>query len=152
MPDKLRPWTACPHVLLKGCSKTARVRDILNCVWIKTCQDQGAAYTDMGVAKGLFADVSQSWSRRCFGPARKISLGCNTLVYSFQEDRVLHPKELLLSLGYRRLPQLRSLSASKQLNLVGEAINLPSLATVLYPLILMSNLPGLWEHEFHSAH
>ena len=76
-----------------------------------------------------------------------MSLGDNTTVYSFAEDKILHSKEYVMSLGYRRMPDFRQISSTAVKKLAGQAICLPCLATVLLPCVLLCDLEGVWENS-----
>lgn len=70
-------------------------------------------------------------------------------VYSFQEDRVLGPQELLRLMGWIGGALTGDLSLRDVRDLVGEAQALPSLATALAALLLAtrSALPAVWPRE-----
>ena len=142
-----QPWTQKARILLKGLSKSDRARDNVNLVWAKACTLADRPFSDQRIASNLYSDVSQAFPRGAWGAPSSISQSDNTTVYSFKRDRIIHPKEMVLSLGYRRTPNFDGISNSRIRELSGQAICLPALATLLYPTILVMDFGGLWENE-----
>lgn len=140
------PWTDLPHVRMKGVTKTPFHKELLNLAWMKSCVLAKKEFNDLSVAKNLFIDLSQHHERKAYGAPSKVSLGQNTDIYSFEMDASLHPKQHVLSMGYRRMPKFGDIAVGNIRSMIGEGICLPVLAAVIYPLLLRLDFDDLWEH------
>jgi hypothetical protein len=83
-------------------------------------------------------DVSQNFRVSSFGAARAghaLSLCTNALVYSFAEDRILHPDELLAIFGWHGHVVTRGMSWQDRVDLAGECQALAPLAVATFALV-----------------
>lgn len=146
------PWHAA-HPLarasLRGLSGTEREREVLEVFLLEVCHLRGLSPLDpqqLARAKvGLTADISQNlaWLRPAYDGSRcryTAAVYCTeSRVYSFQDDRLLLPVELLGSLGWATpatAPRTEGLTSAQLQNLVGESQALPCLAAATWALLL----------------
>ena len=149
------PWHAA-HPLagasLHGLSGTEREREVLEVFLLEVCHLRGLSPLDpqqLARAKvGLTADISQNltWLRPAYdggghsGCGYTAAVYCTeSKVYSFQDDRLLLPVELLGSLGWvtpTTAPRTEGLTSAQLQNLVGESQALPCLAAATWALLL----------------
>jgi hypothetical protein len=125
-----------------GVSMTPRVRELINIAWAS----RPAADRDV---TDFFADVSQDVARQPWGPLR--CLTSTAIMYSYENDRVLDTFDIMAAQG---LPvcadefALAKLSTPELRDLCGEAMFVPSVASVLLAFYL---LPGPWWEEETKA-
>lgn len=87
---------------------------------------------------GAYADVSQSHSRRCFSCLGEPvpTLTSSTVLYSFDQDSIVHPTELMRWHGFPRNlvfpPDARDVRS-----LVGNSMCAPSLAQAIAALTVL---------------
>ena len=139
---------------LRGMRGTEREREVLEVFLISSCLQQGlspATPDDLKKAKqNLTADISQnlSWLRPDRGHVAGVFC-TKSRVYSFAEDHLLHPVELLGSMGWKTSttgPNINGLTVAELQDLVGECQALQCLGAATWALILAlgSALPGAW--------
>ena len=151
IPMDLFLWT--PHMQAVGLCKTDRVLAIIELVALEyLAVDPGLAVartmTFTELARKLedkFVDVSQNPKYASKANAAGI-LGClatSSVVYSYHKDRIILPFELLLCQGHRRGLRVPSgISSSTVLrDAAGEAMNLASLASVVWSMYMLKGLP-----------
>ena len=138
---------------LVGLSRTPRHIEVLEIYLLRACFAQNLnplLPADLARAKrDLTMDVTQNPSWTKSSPGTMASFTRGSAVYSFQEDRVLGPQELLRLMGWIGGALTGDLSLRDVRDLVGEAQALPSLATALAALLLAtrSALPAVWPRE-----
>lgn len=130
---------------LSGLSGTARERETLEVFLLEACRQQNLSPLDAQrleqVKVGLTADISQNpaWLRPS-GDGSAAAYCTGSRVYSFSQDRLLHPIELLGTLGWRSRatppPCCAGLTSTQVQNLVGESQALPCLAAATWGLLL----------------
>lgn len=139
---------------LRGLRGTEREREILEVFLMTASLSKGLSLSEADlniVRQDLTADVSQnlSWLRPD-DPGVSTVFCTGARIYSFKEDRVLLPAELLAAVGWRipgrQPPTCGSLSNHDVQDLVGECMALPCLAAAIWALILAigQHMPGAW--------
>ena len=104
----------------------------------------GRAVTHADLAK-MYADVSQGVSRKPWTTNGVLpSFTTSFTIFSFAHCRLLSSVEHARIMGFDTdsLPEIHKMSSRKLHNLVGEAMCLPSMGTVL--ACLVTELPGLF--------
>ena len=139
---------------LQGMWDTKREIKVLEVFLISSCLQQGlspATPDDLKkTSQNRTADISQnlSWLRPDRGHITGVFC-TESRVYSFAEDRLLHPVELLGSVGWKTSttgPNINGLTVAELQDLVGECQALQCLGAATWALILAvgSALPGAW--------
>ena len=140
MSKNFKPWTTRENFVGEGVPKTARVLDILDvaaCEHLSQNTDARAPRTRFASS---FCDYSQSHGRRNWTKPNgsNHTFTRSTELYSYGEDRLVLPYEMLLMHGYPPdivLPQ--ELTQRKLKEMVGNGMSLPCLGTVLWALHIM---------------
>ena len=138
VPKDFKPWTSHGSFKGGGLSQTKRNLEMLDLGFIQACHSAKCGYSvaaakRQGLLDGLVVDVSQNpcrapWTTQS-GHAH--TLTTSTLLYSYQMDRMLQPREYLLLQGYQESVSLEGLKAESIKDMAGEGIALPCLATIL---------------------
>lgn len=134
------PWTGqAGFTAVPGLNLTPRIKDLMDCVVIDRMRSKGQNFSDTKAEmRDVFLDVSQSHVRKCFtmNTVNKC-LTTSSVLYSFGAGRIVLPKEMQWFQGYPKSVRMPStVSPSDLRTFVGEGMFLPSVATVLYSLIL----------------
>ena len=149
-PRDLLLWT--PHMSARGIRRSERVDSIIELAALEALAVnpglQAASSLSFAEKKRLlrniYVDISQN-PGYASSTNQKGESGClatSTTLYSFGQDRIVVPFELLLLQGHRRglvvPPELKSAALR---NLAGEAMFLPCLASVVWCAYLLRGLP-----------
>ena len=154
--SECRPWTGRASFQGLGLPKTDRILDLLDLFTIKRCKDANHSLRDNleEFMAGQYMDVSQSLHRKAHTNAQ----GCNhalttsSLLYSFTRDSVVTGRELLLFHGQPRSLSLPvDMAESQIMQLAGEGMTIPSLASVLWCVFLCRQFPDVPWHETKSG-
>lgn len=144
MPPGARPWTAS-GASLRGISQTARILDLLDVAWFASTRGLSKGEVDE-VRGSLMVDISQGVERTPW----KLQFGTITTTsefYSYGLDRNITDFEKFQGLGFNLDTDFRGLSVVALRDLVGEAMALPSVGTMLQAMVLGIRYPGLWEND-----
>jgi len=140
---------------LFGMRGTQREREILQVHFLRCCHAKGLSPLDPSdctkAKSNLFCDISQNlaWLR----PTKGASVYCReSRFYSYEQDRLLIPSELLASMGWvvdksaHPPPSTAALNPSELQDLIGESQALPCVAACIWALVLAAghDLPGMW--------
>ena len=131
------PWTTKSNFVGEGLNLTPRVLDLLDLTTIKVLEDRNRNLRS-GM-KHIYVDVSQSVLRDCFTSGDEVSpcFTTSTEMYSFAEDRVILPQEMLSMHGYQSVAVPNSVSPRDLKRMVGGGMSLPCVGTVLAALHVM---------------
>eukprot|EP00439_Symbiodinium_sp_Y106_P034527 s6144_g4.t1 len=135
--QKFRPWTSWECFVGEGVAKTPRVLDLIvvaACVFL--------AEKNAKSLKDHFVDYSQSHGRRKWTNRSGVNptLTTRSELYSFGEDRVVLPFELLRMHGFPADIVLPSDISPRQMrSIVGNGMSLPCLGTILWSLHVMKH-------------
>lgn len=143
MSPTMRPWTGRPEVELRGIHRTERELDILDLYWAKACRQRGCELSDASVAKGLFVDISKSYSRLSVCIDRICTNLTTSRKYSYERDRCLVAADMLGLMGFDR-HMLDFATEEQAKSMVGEAVAAPHMAGALYPLLGVLHAPALF--------
>ena len=141
------PWTS--HAEFQGLDlkRQKRALDLVDCAWVSAYKRAKLETTGEALQHGLhndlFVDVSQNHVRRPLSckDGNLRTLLTSSMLYHYGTDRVLLPVEHLFLQGYDHevvIPD--GVSSEDVRKLAGEAIALPSLASVLWSLHLTKDL------------
>ena len=146
LPERLSaPWT--PEMQGNLCPTTKRVRAILDTV---AAQHLGLQNLDLkfGGKKRLlqevYCDISQNPKFKAFSNQSGVApcLATSTQMYSFGQDRMVLPIELLYWQGHSRGIKIPNRMRSSEIrNLAGEGMMVPCLGTLIWALYLTKGLP-----------
>ena len=144
--SKSKPWS--PYMdRASGFQPTQRVETILDLVAV---QHLGLQNTDMPFAgkkrllRDVFCDISQNPKFKAYSSdsGKAPCLATSTTLYSFGEDRLILPIELLYFQGHSRGIKIPDAMRSSQVrDLAGEGMAVPCLGTVIWALYLTKGLP-----------
>jgi len=143
--SKSKPWV--PHMRGGGLSITKRVEKILNLVALHHLGLQNADIpfeSKKHFLRDIFCDISQNPKFKAFSSDLGIApcLATSTMMYSYGEDRMVLPVELLYFQGHSRGIKIPDNMRSSEIrNLAGEGMTLPCLGTVIWALYLTKGLP-----------
>lgn len=145
------PFTGHPSFVGYGLPKTRRVHDLLDCFVISKMKELDKPFNHaMEVMSEMFMDVSQSHTRN----AHTGSDGCQkclttaTQNYSFSQDRLVLPLELLHWQGYPSTLKVPfNVSQNDLRDFAGEGMFLPSLATVVWSIFRIVDFSGRHARE-----
>ena len=143
------PWSGREHVAMHGVGLTPRHVNMIDTVWGYACEKASVyrlAKNVDDVAQDLYCDLSQNLHLGAFGSIHRIALLTSSRIYSYSCDRVLSPDSLLKTLGYNTPVSFATMPESSTMNLIGEALPLPCLGALLYPLLMSVQMPGFFEH------
>ena len=134
------PWTGGANFAGEGLSLTQRVVDILNVVAIKVMQADASRRSGPQCLEHVYVDVSQSHARLNFTRRNGLTGAFTTAteLYSYKEDRVVLPHEMMWMHGFPvdcSVPSTISPGAFK--DMIGNGMSLPSLATMVWALQVM---------------
>ncbi|CAE8638766.1 unnamed protein product [Polarella glacialis] len=140
------PWTSCGFFEGIGLRKTHRVRDLLDCIVAeKTANLQKKTPAAIRAAmSGMYADTSQSHSRRTFTNKTGITncLTTSSELYSFDRDAIVLPVEHLLLHGHHKSTVIpNGMSQADIKELAGEGMALPCLAVIIWSIFLTKQFP-----------
>ena len=135
--------------LLRGLGRSLRNVELLELGYLWASQELGLSpMSEMDrplIVTNLFVDVSQNPSRKpwSFGLRR---LRPNSVIYSYEDDRVLSAFEAFRIYGWQN-PCLEGQSNRIAWNLIGNSMALQTTAVCISGLVFGSGLhvPGLWE-------
>ena len=117
---------------------------MLNLAWMDSCIAAGKPFTDLSVARGLVCNPTQSLERKPWGHCRMGTQLTASRHYCFEFDRLLLARDYLALIGHEP-SMLDFLEERAARDLVGEAISVQCLASVLYAVVVSANTPGLFE-------
>lgn len=145
----LKPWTSLQGLRFTGLSQTPRILELLDCTTIcvlggaqathKVLQASNARELIQECMQDIVIDVSQNASRKAFTNAAGFAkcLHTATCLYSFAQDRVILPMELMLLQGHSMDLQVPHQMRPAQLHdLAGMGICLPCLGVIITSLLL----------------
>ena len=126
--DAFSAWTERESFAGEGLQLTPRIRDVLDLTAAK-------ALNRAGPGKGLkdiYVDVSQSLDRNCFSNAAGIvpCFTSSTELYSYGQDRVILPEEMLAMHGFGTVTVPDSVDIRDLKRMAGTGMSLPCLGTV----------------------
>jgi hypothetical protein len=128
---------------IKPCQE--RIRDVLEIA----CASIPSHLRKQTMKDGFFVDVSQCVSRKKWGSGVK-TLCTGTMLYDLGNARVCTSNQHLALQGLPSELSFAGISESKKRELAGEAMFLPSMATVLLAVVLNRESPW-WEQTTSSA-
>ena len=144
IPNDFCPWTPTCSSATRRMPK--RVLDLIDCtavqVWKRAKVKDGAPVRGAArtaALKDVLLDVSQNQVRRPFSNEQQVArcLTSGSKVYSFQLDRCLLGVENFLLQGYPAITVIPDgCSDSDARSMAGEAIALPSLATLVWAVFV----------------
>lgn len=147
-----KPWTTRRGVFLSGVHPLPRELEMIDVTWIRACHAAGRGYDDPSVARGLVCDPTQSLER-CHHAVHTLGTKLkNSRFYAYEFDRVLLAADFLRVMGYD-YKMLDGFDESVASGMVGEAIALPEIATIVKSILCCLNSPGLFERppEFGAS-
>ena len=144
---KFAPWTGRPSFQGLGLTKTPRVLDLVDMVFIEAMKGNPKKQRTFEEAReflsDVFLDVSQGHSRkinqrasaaRCRGITP--TLTTSSEVCSFGLDRVISPLELMALHGHSQNVNVCSMSPSQVKKLAGEGMAVYCIGAVIWSLFL----------------
>ena len=141
-----KPWTSQPDFKGRGLSKTSRNLSILDATVIRLLGGQQNVKKShlKEKVKGKYVDVSQALNRNTCTNEAGISRTqtTSTVLYSFERDRVLVGKEMLMLQGQKqqfKIPQGVQDSVVKEL--AGEGMSVPCVGMMLWCLFWVRFFP-----------
>ena len=139
------PWTSRPEFTGLGLSKAPRVKSILDGTVIRILNGQRTSRRTLkNHLKGRYVDVSQSLKRKSFSDANGFARTqtTSTILYSFDQDRVVVGREMLLLQGHSRnfrIPPGVKDTVVKEL--AGEGMAVPCVGLLLWCLFWTRRFP-----------
>jgi len=143
--DDYNPWTSRPDFTGLGLSKTPRVKSILDGTVIRILNGQRTSRRTLkNHLKEKYVDVSQSLKRKSFSDAHGFARTqtTSTILYSFDQDRVVVGREMLLLQGHSRnfrIPPGVKDTVVKEL--AGEGMAVPCVGLLLWCLFWTRRFP-----------
>ena len=139
-------WTRKPAVRLEGVRPQLGALDVIDVGY--ACAIRGASDAEaVGITKTILCDVSENVERRPW--ANKFStFTTSSHLYAYGLDRIIYEAEKNALLGFdaRRL-QLDNLPPHQLRDIAGDAMAVPSVALVMYSVVLNVKFPGLWSQS-----
>ena len=147
------PWTSS-H-LLRGCPKTARIKEVVELGWLRHMIDKkqdpttNPAELDPRFWQSMWCDLSQNPRRRASSQGTRRCSTTSSFWYSYTEDRVLVDIEYFTSLGFDDTVDITGCSMQEIQSLTGDAFALPSVGSIL-PAAAVSVDMGIFENAIVS--
>ena len=147
---KFAPWTGRQNFKGTGLTKTPRVLDLVDMVFIEAMKGNKKKQRTFEEAQeflsDVFLDVSQGHSRKINQRASAArakgitpTLTTSSEVYSFGLDRVITPLELMALHGHPENVNVSSMTPSQVKKLAGEGMAVYSVGSVIWALFLTRN-------------
>ncbi len=145
-PSGLGKAEGAPSGLGRGLNP--RAREILDIAWACRLKTEARAARREGrmpkaapsLRHNFWADISQSVSRKPWGEG--VSTLCqNSVIYSFELDRVLPPQAHLRLQGWPRDAHLEGVPKASLREMAGEAFFLPTVCAALWAMVLTPDTP-----------
>ena len=134
--DSFHPWTGRDAFAGEGLRLTPRVRDVLDLTAAKVFSRNLPSQRGL---TDIYVDVSQSLDRNCFTHAD----GSNpcftgaTELYSFAQDRIILPEEMLAFHGFGHVEMPPSLGCRDLKRMAGTGMSLPCIGSILLSYHIM---------------
>ena len=153
--EKGKAW-AYTHPLeaarLRGLQGTLRQREVLECVLLLRCcnldVDPREPEHVANAIRGLSWDISQNVDLQVRRHLRGIALPCvctGSVVYLFEFDRIIHPQELAVAMGWASDTSLAAVGARDLMDLLGESQAMHSVVVATWALLLA--VGNKFEHD-----
>lgn len=148
-----KPWTTQPGFMGRGLRRTERALELIDLAAVQTLVSSSQpnpiqrAQRDRAWMRkqlsGVLVDLSQNPVRRCFTKNGKTPcLTTSSNLYCFKRDSLLLPEEYMMLQGHQRTISIPDAMTGKQVQeLAGEGMSLPSLALIVWRMVLVNNLP-----------
>jgi hypothetical protein len=143
---KATPWTGKAGVQLRGVPNQERATSLIDVAYVTATDRLNSQAEKDHILSRLTVDISQDTCRNPWH-YRFPTLTCSSELYCFRFDRMVTEFEKLVLLGFSKAVNVRAMPQHHVKELAGEAMAVPSVASVLYCTLLCIQLPGFWQHD-----